>query len=1599
MKKFYSLILAAVLLLGFSVKANAQLTPNSVWYTIQDYQGRYVTNNASAVDGTKMSLTTDASNQGINWKFLKAGDYWIICNAAVDQTMDCGGTTPTTMSQWQKSTSSTNQNQWFLLEAVSGKVDTYMIIPYNAQGRAYYTNSSSQLVPAVKNTSDETQHFKITFVKEVQEIVAYWEDETIFEENKEKGHATYIPYPSRESMMADQYYETPWTTPESEYYMSLNGTWKFNLVDEPSKRPTDFFQDDYDVSSWDNLPVPSNWEMYGYDKPIYCNVEYPHANTPPTIQRRSGYSGYGVNPVGSYRRTFTLPENWDGKQVFIMFGGIYSAAYVWVNGKYVGYTQGANNDHEFDITSKLKAGENTLAVQVFRWSDGSYLECQDMFRMSGIFRDVYLYATPKTYVRDHYITSQLNASSNYTSGTFKLEAWINNRAESAQTVSAQVELLNPKGETVYTSAAQSVTSLASGSEQKLTFTANLSNLLPWTAETPNLYTAIVTLKDSRGKVTEVFSTKYGFRHIEMKNMLVYINGERVAFKGANRHDTHPRYGRAVTTESMLQDVVMFKQNNLNTIRTSHYPNAAKMYAMFDYYGLYTMDEADIECHANTNISGWPSWAPAFADRARRMALRDRNHPAVIFWSLGTESADGSNFTDTYNAIRELDDRLIHNEGQGSWNHTDMTSNMYPTLSILQNNDASNDSRPHFVCEYAHAMGNAIGNLQEYWDIMEDSRRIIGGCIWDWVDQAIYNPEDLVAGVENPRVYTGYDFPGPHQGNFCSNGILTCSREESPKLAEVKKVYQYIKIKDFNATTKKVTIQNKYDFINLNQFDLVWELMQDGKVIETGTTNISLEPNATQEVQIPYATSTTVASEYLLNVKFVLKDATRWSEAGRVMAQEQFSVTPQLPLAEVDTDSEPSTLTVKEENGELIISGDKISASFNKSTSILTTLSILGRDVIYNNKGFEFSFFRYIENDKYTTTSVYYGGGTVNYSKSADGKTVTVTTTRTVTSRCDYTIVYTFYANGIMDMDVTLAAKTSDLRRLGITCSLVPGLENVEYYARGPWENYCDRKTGSFLGIYKNTVTGFEEEYVKPQSMGNREDVRWLAFSDESGNGIKITTEGQVNFTALHNTDQEYVSLNHWWEIENVRRDEIILSLDYMQRGVGNGSCNSVQTLGQYCIPYATQNFKLRFENFGGKPDAGGYCYPEIEKSEDSYITKFEVSGAKSGNINYVATSAPANAYRNYSSVVKHTYNKWLKLAVEGTEAMKDNYIAVFMDKNQDMEFSADEMLLFNNDASSYEAYIYTSEYDLDTYRIRVITDKKVAGVSPIDHICSGIVNGEVHDFKLKLEDEVIVDNDPTYCTPSGSMHSEGKAYVKSITTTGADKNISYSQNSTPNGVYQVLKDTIVTKPGQTFTINFVANDLGSRGSVKQDLRYNVAGLYTDFNATGSLMSAGQFGYLSTASGFGGNVVANYDYVMNITTEITIPEGAPSATTIMRMGYTNAWGSYPVACGSVNEGMVYDIPVKVVGQETGIEEEAEEVEVSIYPNPANDYVICNGAPVGSTLSIITMSGAEVMNAKIYDAQETINIAGLANGLYIVRIYGSEGNYYTGKLVVR
>lgn len=1059
-------------------------------------------------------------------------------------------------------------------------------------------DGSIVLVDAAKAGKDEAALFMITETKvaapasaqtAVREKV-YWEDETMFAENKETGHATYTPYGSEAEMTADkEFYTTPWVYTKSKSVKFLNGDWYFNFVSQPSERPIDFYKEDYDVRSWTTIPVPSNWEMHGYDRPIYCNVEYPHSNTPPYIDARKKFNddgkNYGINPVGSYVRYFDLPENWNGKRTFIQFGGIYSAAFVYLNGKYVGYTQGANNVAEFDITKFVREKDNKLAVQVFRWSDGSYLECQDMFRMSGIFRDVFIYSTPLVSVRDHYITSELTPESGYKDGKMNVELTLDNRDGMTGDKDIVVRLSDPDGKTV-AEETLSVSFTDKKRTDKLNVSFNLKNLLPWTAETPNLYTVSVIQRNG-GKDEMAFSTKYGFRDIEIRGSLVYINGKRVFFKGVNRHDTHPLYGRAVTTESMLEDVLLMKRNNINTIRTSHYPNAAKMYAMFDYYGLYTMDEADLEDHANQSISGMPSWIPAFVDRIDRMILRDRNHPSVIFWSLGNECGSGNNFEACYDAAKHLDSRPVHHESTrdgkeyGGNRFSDLYSKMYPGMDWMEKYVNSFD-KPMFICEYAHAMGNAIGNLKEYWESIESSNSTIGGAIWDWVDQAIYEPIEILDGTYEGRLHTGYDFPGPHQGNFCSNGIIPATREESPKLKEVKAVYQYVKFalteKNVKKNTISVNINNTYDFINLNGYELLWETVENGNTVEIDSMLLpAIAPDMSQDFALKVSgTNLRKAekngSEVMLNLYVRNTKPTEWSSAGHVVAQKQFELSSRGKLPALKANSRVVGLKVEKGEKELTVGNAFIFAAFDTATGRMTELRINGLDVIYGKQGFLYDNHRFIENDRRPTdtSNGFEPTGTCNVTEEKDGRVV-VTTLRSG-SLCDSEIIYTFLPNGIVDMDVKLTPKTKELYRAGLVCAVNAGLDNVDYYAYGPWENYIDRKEGCMIGRYSTTVDDMVERYVKPQSMGNRESLRELKLTGKDGCGILIETEGAVAFSALRYTDADLMNAQHMWELQ--KRPYIVLHLDAQMRGLGNGSCGPL-TLESYKIAPMPFNYKLR----------------------------------------------------------------------------------------------------------------------------------------------------------------------------------------------------------------------------------------------------------------------------------------------------------------------------------------------------------------------------------------------------------------------------------------
>ena len=1129
----------------------------------------------------------NSSNANFVWQLRRNANgveycqfYNPYCSKAIDVSI--GGKNYPLL--WDPSYSNTNQQLQFI--PVEGEKGVFRI---NAKtNTTWYGMKASGQDLSMANGYNSGSLFELVQVyPDDIPMPNVWEDETFFGENKEGGHATYMPYASVEKMKADERYNLPWIEPKNAEYLSLNGTWSLNWVETVAERPgkDTFWGDDVDVSSWDKITVPSCLEMNGYGDPLYINVEYAFNNNPPMIEMKSGL----LNSVASYRRDFDLPADWVNKRLFLHFDGIYGAAFVWMNGKYVGYTQSGNNDAEFDITEHARQGKNNVCVQVIRWSDASYLEGQDMWHMSGIHRDVYLFATPETFVRDHYITSSLDASSGYTAGSMNVAVEMDNRNGIAASKSVEVSLIAPDGSEV--SKKSIAFDFADGETSKtadITFDG-LSALLAWTAETPNLYTVVVVQKDAAGNEEHVFSTKYGFRHIEIKNGLVYINGEKVLFKGANLQDTHPVTGRTVDIETMLNDVKMFKQANMNTVRTSHYPRQAKMNAMFDYYGLYCMDEADVECHYNWDkgkdtggITNEDSWRAQYIDRTVRMVYRDRNFPSIIFWSLGNESGGGKNFAHTYAAVRALDPRPIHYEGasRAGTAHSDIYSEMYPTMTDVDlhaNGKADTDypyygntnGQPYFMCEYAHAMGNAVGNLKEYWDAIESSKYGIGGCIWDWADQSIYDAEDIRNGdlkVDGMNRYrTGSDYPGPHQGNFVNNGLVTADRAWSPELTNVKYVYQYVKFVSFDAATKQLTIKNNYDFISLDGFYLRYAVLADGVEVENGVVEMpSLAPNTEGVVTLPYSAAAADGIELMLNVEMCFKEKQSWVDTGYAIATEQYT------LAERDIASFAlngnEELVLENVSGGYRVKSSVMEMTFG-SNGTMNSWVVNGKDLIV--KGPEYDNYRWVENDKPTESLSEYNEKNGIQSKSAtftlaaDKKSVNVVINASGWF-CKYKFNYTITADGALLIDAAYNVVPKDARRIGLSLVFPADFEQVEYYAYGPFENYVDRRGGSSLGRYYTTVSDMFEPYPKPQSMGNREGLRDLfLFNPDEGYGVKVLTRGNVAFSLLHYSDVDLKKANHTWELQ---KGDVYAHFDCAQKGIGNGSCGNVVTLDKYLIP-------------------------------------------------------------------------------------------------------------------------------------------------------------------------------------------------------------------------------------------------------------------------------------------------------------------------------------------------------------------------------------------------------------------------------------------------
>ena len=1020
--------------------------------------------------------------------------------------------------------------------------------------------------------------------------VSWVADQTVYAKYKEEAHATFMPYASTTALKADVNYHKPWLTPENNTeYQSLNGTWKFKFNSGTSGTPGshNYYSETLDDSGWDDIKVPLSWEMAGYGKPVYTNVGYPFSSSAPNAN--TGYTQYGVqdhNATGFYRRTMNIPEEWSDKRIFLHFDGAYSAIVVWVNGKFVGYSQGSNTDAEFDLTGFVTIGDNQLSVCVYRWCDGSYLEGQDMWHLSGIHRDVYLVATPKTFVSDHVITFSVSNTA-ATAGSMSVALTMDNRDGGSATKTVDVTLLD-NDDNVIASGSTTFSMSSATTTTKTVTLSGLSGLKAWSCEEPNLYTVLISQKDASGNEEMAFSTRYGFRNITQSGNTVLINGQRVYFKGVNTQDTDPLTGRAIRLETMLRDVELMKQANINTVRTSHYPRQPKMYAMFDAYGLYCMDEADVECHyVGTAISSNSYWQNAMNDRAERMVKRDRNHPSVIFWSLGNECGAGSNFRGMYNKVKSLDSRLIHNEQNQSY--SDLGSNMYPKISSLNSNKSGYNGMPYFICEYEHAMGNSLGGLQEYWDIIESSTGIIGACIWDFVDQSIYNPTKIAAGTlkdANGFNYyvSGYDYNSPSgvnygfQGNFLNNGLITADRQWSAELAEVKNVYKNVTFSSLSGKT--LTIKNKNNFTNLNKYALQWFVLKDGRSVESGVVTMpSIAAGSTGTVSIPYTTSTTTDAEYILHLQLCLAEDEMWAYKGYPVAEGEIKLT-----------SWPSLPTVSTSSGSISVSGTTVSGTTSgkawsvsfKSDGKMSSWTYGGQSLMYAAP--DFNSYRDIDNDRSLSATCVNSSSSTSVTSALSVKDNKATMTmRGTATNCSYTIAYTFYPDATVDMVVTFSP-TGVTRRIGLGMQFPSGFEQVEYYGRGPWSNYVDRKTGSWLGRYTTTVDAFMEEFPHPQTFGDHQDLRELTLTNSSANvRLNLTTSGQVAFSLGHFDETRWYGSGdtmwsdglHWYDM--TKQSQIYAHFDYYQRGLGNNSCGGDQALSQYqCPTSGSYTYTLRF---------------------------------------------------------------------------------------------------------------------------------------------------------------------------------------------------------------------------------------------------------------------------------------------------------------------------------------------------------------------------------------------------------------------------------------
>ena len=1006
-----------------------------------------------------------------------------------------------------------------------------------------------------------------------------WQNPQINEMNREPMHAHFTPFTNeanalkQRALPADVRFDV---NPATERRITLDGTWKFLFSKNNDLCPKDFHKPGFSTRKWSKIEVPGSWELQGFDAPIYTDTRYPFPPNPP-------YVPADYNPVGAYIREFTVPAGWEGMDVFLDFEGVESAYYVWVNGELAGYAEDSRLPSHFNITKLLKKGNNRLAVKVFRYSDGSYLEGQDYWKYSGIERSVYLYARPQSRVKDFRMTAEL--INNYKDGELKLDVFLH-QPKAGETVEVKVM---DRDKVIY----DRKKSITSATDTLFTQQQVFTNARAWNAETPNTYTLVVSTFDAQGKPQESFTHLFGFRTVEMMNGMQMINGQAVLFKGVNRHEHDPHKGRTITVGSMIHDIQLMKQFNLNGVRNCHYPNNYAWYELCTEFGLYMVDEANIESHGmmfhkDETLANYPDWEVPFMQRMSRMIARDRNYSAIVTWSMGNESGYGKHFETLYDYTKKIDPtRPVQYEGGGYNSKSDIYCPMYARIWRLRQHVNQRDARPMILCEYAHAMGNSVGNFQDYWDLIYKYDQLQGGFIWDWVDQTFAIKD------ENQRDIWAFGgdmgFVGiVNDSNFCANGLVAADRTPHPHIYEVKKVLQYIHFEPLAFTPNKIKVTNWHDFIGLEGYTLRWAVECDGKTVQNGEMDFpKIAPRNSANIELPLKALPADGKEYFLTLRAFTKHEAPLVPKGHEVAIEQWELpsapsakTVQLVEGTLTVDRNNETLTVKGNNETLTVKGNNFQVAFSTRNGEMTELNYTGKNLI--KEGLQPNFWRPLTDNDIPNGHLIRCGTWRNAGRDAKlqnievaeaGQTATVTATyRMEEQDADLQTLYKITPDGKVQvtMHFTPGKKPlSEMPRLGMRMILPAEYGMMTWLGRGPQETYADRKTGALIGLYNATVWEQFHPYVRAQETANHCDVRWVALRNAAGEGLLVVGEEPLSVSAWNfpMEDIEYrpsqMERRHGGSIQ--KKDMIWLNIDHKQMGVGGDNTWGAQVHPEYTI--------------------------------------------------------------------------------------------------------------------------------------------------------------------------------------------------------------------------------------------------------------------------------------------------------------------------------------------------------------------------------------------------------------------------------------------------